>query len=510
MGAMASSSSFAYWFRGRPIASTAAGSTNHFAHFYRGDASAPVVLVGAAQTVSPSGGAQVGGSAAASKATTVATTSALGLGGGSTAFVQRVVLVGGGLALGGSLKPKVARPATPSGGARFGGSSRATQPSVTSGTFLYWLRGASVSSTASTATGHFDHAYRGSLEFPVIYPSGVRSFSATASGGLRIGGAVRIGRSSSASASGGLRIRGATSVARTTIYTASASLGFGGSSTATAAWSPMGTGGLIVSGAAPTSTAYEATPGGGLSAGGRAEAGLSTPLSTAVGWRFGGRTDVSLLAAAPASGGASFGGHTVMIETGYNIYANDGWGGPIIYAVPIATVYDTSWTSPALAAPGSFKFGVRAFGAASNLEECNLDASVQLDLDALGADVTWVPLPPLGVRALPLAGGRLRVEWNSPAMGSRRRPTGFRVYAQPDDLTDYTTPAAVTPFATDLSGTFAVEIGPLTDGACYAIGVRAYNANGEEQNSNTIRVMIDGQPPSPIDALLATPLPRLS
>ena len=43
----------------------------------------------------------------------------------------------------------------------------------------------------------------------------------------------------------------------------------------------------------------------------------------------------------------------------------------------------------------------------------------------------------------------------------------------------------------------------------YAIGVRAYNASGEEKNTNSVRVGADAVPPSPVDSLRATPLSRV-
>ncbi|MDR3622800.1 MAG: hypothetical protein P4L85_25830 [Paludisphaera borealis] len=505
-------SSFAFWFRGTPTSNTAAVSTGHFANSYRGVARTPVVRVGTAQTASASGGARAGGSVAVRKATTVATASALGLGGGSSAFVAHVVLVGGGFSAGGSRSAGLSRAAKPSGGARFGGSSRSLLPTTTTASFRYWRRGVSVSSTAKTATGHFDHSYRGRLGVPVVNPSLVTSFTATASGGSRLGGAVGVHRSSSAHASGGLGAGGSSTVSlhATPAHPVGVVVTFSGFSKTTVVWSPPATGGLAARGIATAKATYRAVAAGGFTVGGRAAAGLSRTLKTSGGWSLGGRSVASRSTAIATSGGATFGGRGIMIEVGYNIYVNDGQGGPINYATPAATVYDPLWTSPVLAAPSSYKFGVRAFGADSGLEECNLDASVQLDLDAGGADVTWVPHPPLGVRALQLAGGRVRIEWTSQATDPRRRPTGFHVYAQSGVLTDYTTPAAVAPYATDLSGTFAVEIGPLVDGVTYAVGVRAYNTYGEEHNTTSVPVRADGLPPSPLDCLQATPLSRVS
>ena len=75
---------------------------------------------------------------------------------------------------------------------------------------------------------------------------------------------------------------------------------------------------------------------------------------------------------------------------GYNIYSNAG-SGPINYNTPIATVYSFSWTSPPLAHPDTWRFGVRAFN--NYGEEKNLDAAVTIILDACGNDITLAALP---------------------------------------------------------------------------------------------------------------------
>jgi hypothetical protein len=197
-----------------------------------------------------------------------------------------------------------------------------------------------------------------------------------------------------------------------------------------------------------------------------------------------------------------------MISLGYHIYINNGHGGPIDYSSPIDTAYEPSWVSPPLAPSSSYRWGVRAFFAGSGLEEKNLDASVQLVLDDDGRDVTWTPGPPIGLRAIPLAGGRLRCEWTAVVVDPRRSPTGFNVYARPGALTDYTTPTAVVPFLTDRAGSFAVELGPFAGGTTYAVGVRSFNAYGEEHNTTSIEVDADSSPPSSIGALNAATVAR--
>ncbi len=188
----------------------------------------------------------------------------------------------------------------------------------------------------------------------------------------------------------------------------------------------------------------------------------------------------------------------------YDIYANDGYGGAVVYGSPIAALEATSWTTPALASPGTWSFAVRA--ADVNGEEQNLDCAVTIVLDALGNDVTGRPAPPSGLRAFPIAGGQVRVEWSyCPAMGPGV-PTGFHVYLGSGSgaLPDYTSPAAEVAYGAGVFDAFVADLAGLTDGATYSVGVRAFNASGEETNTASITVTADATGPMPVDFLTAT------
>ena len=115
-----------------------------------------------------------------------------------------------------------------------------------------------------------------------------------------------------------------------------------------------------------------------------------------------------------AHGGVSLGGQYEFPAISYHIYENQGLGDPINYAIPVGAVTRLNWTSGALNVPGQYRLGVRAFDASTGLEEQNVDAAVLLSLDAAGNDVSNVPLPPVGLRAFPKAGGAVRVEWICP------------------------------------------------------------------------------------------------
>src|SRR5580704_3518848 len=97
--------------------------------------------------------------------------------------------------------------------------------------------------------------------------------------------------------------------------------------------------------------------------------------------------------------------------SGYHVYASPSPGAPIDFASPIATIpglSTTTWTSGGLL-PGDWRFCVRAYDA--NGEEQNISCSVEINLDATGADVSNVPLPPTGLRAFATPGGGIRCEF---------------------------------------------------------------------------------------------------
>jgi hypothetical protein len=185
---------------------------------------------------------------------------------------------------------------------------------------------------------------------------------------------------------------------------------------------------------------------------------------------------------------------------GYYIYSNTG-SGPINYNTPIATIYgysNTTWTSSPLAHPDTWMFGVRAFNGAGI--ELNLDASITLILDALGHDITNRPKPPFGLRAFPMAGGALRVEWAYNTINPSPVPTGFHVYVGIGSP-NYGSPDATVPFTSAVGGTFVANLPPLSNGVTYTIGVRAYNGTAEEPNTVTVTATADSSGPLAVSGL---------
>jgi hypothetical protein len=182
----------------------------------------------------------------------------------------------------------------------------------------------------------------------------------------------------------------------------------------------------------------------------------------------------------------------------YYIYTNTGAGDPINYSKPAATVSTLTWPSPTLSFPGSWSFGVRAFDTVSGLEEQNLDCSVTVTLSTSGQDVTNQPMPAVGIRAFPMAGGSIRVEWPYPVVNRARVPTGFNVYIGTGGTPNYSSPVATVLFAAGIANSFVCNLPGLSGGTTYTIGVRAYNAITEESNTNTVTVTANATGPSPV------------
>jgi hypothetical protein len=214
-------------------------------------------------------------------------------------------------------------------------------------------------------------------------------------------------------------------------------------------------------------------------------------------------------------GGMAASGSIHVVESGdvfrggferinYQVFSNAG-SGPINYASPIASTAGLTYTTFSLAYPDTWRFGVRAYWVIAGLEEQNLEAACTIVLSAGGADITNLPLPPIGLFAFATAGGSIRVEWTYPGISvAAKKPTGFHVYtAISPALPTYITPAATVPFASSIMGSFVANIGPLTNALTYTIGVRAYNASAEEANTTTVSATADSVGPGAIVGLTA-------
>ena len=213
----------------------------------------------------------------------------------------------------------------------------------------------------------------------------------------------------------------------------------------------------------------------------------------------------TIVSTSPATLAAMAGGDVFRAgwpNISYNIYANTGLGDPINFSTPIATTALLTYTTGPLTYPGTWSFDVRAFNVWG--EEQNLDCQVTFTLNAAGIDISNVPPPPSGLRAFPLAGGAIRVEWTYPPTTGAMAPTGFHVYLNPGVLS-YTAATATVLVGTVLpGGSYVANVPGLTNATTYTIGVRAYNATGEETNTATVTATANSVGPTAVTGLSAT------
>lgn len=188
----------------------------------------------------------------------------------------------------------------------------------------------------------------------------------------------------------------------------------------------------------------------------------------------------------------------------YNIYANDGLGGPVDYTTPIATTPALGWTPGPLPPSSDTTFAVRAFDTTLGLEEANTEARVRIILDATGRDVSARPNPPSALVARATAAGGCLASWSYSPTGQGGWPTAFSVYLTPGTVASYATPSATVAFVPGRLA-YSSQLSGLADGATYAVAVRASNASGAEANTSVVATVVgDSTPPANVDALSAT------
>lgn len=189
----------------------------------------------------------------------------------------------------------------------------------------------------------------------------------------------------------------------------------------------------------------------------------------------------------------------------YNVYMSPVAGDPIDYNAPVFTTAGLTWTSAPLPVPGRYGFGVRAANSAG--EEQNLDASVFVTFSATGFDVSNIPPPPVGLRAFARAGAKIVIEWSagSTTVGGKK-PIGFHVYATAGAILSYAVPVATVPFGASIAGAYQAVYQGI-DGDTYTIGVRVYNASGEDGNTVTVAVTAVATGPLPVGGLSAVLVP---
>lgn len=340
---------------------------------------------------------------------------------------------------------------------------------------------------------------------------GCAEMVANPSGGVCTGGSVAVTETVSIRGTGGVGQGGLAAVGYVGAFVAEGGSGIGGEGTAkqqvALSAGPLMTIGGSATVASPPLAVTPITQGLGtsqfLTQGYRSRMPSSYLVASSGGMGIGGVANRTAKLQVAVGGGLEDGGSYVGVVIRYRVYMNSGKGDPIDYTTPVAEVTGMGWTSNVLTLPGDYKLGVRAYDPTSGLEEQNVDAVVEVVLDPGGNDVTKVPLPPLGPRALALAGGTVRVEWTCSVTDPSRQPLGFHVYVGINSAPDYSSPASTVAWSDQREGCFSSELSGLKGGPLYSIGVRAFNAVGEEENTVVLAVSADSVAPAGIDSFEA-------
>jgi hypothetical protein len=187
----------------------------------------------------------------------------------------------------------------------------------------------------------------------------------------------------------------------------------------------------------------------------------------------------------------------------YHIYANDGRGGDVDYATPIATTTALTFTVGSLVAPSDNTFAVRAFDATSGIEEANTDARVRVLIDPAGNEVTARPNPVNGLSVRRTAGGTCWVSWGYDSTGQGGPPTQFAVTLTPGPAS----PAATVAYLPGVAG-YGCSLSGLVPTNSYTIAVQAIGAPSlltSVASSVAFDYLVN--PLSNVDALVAVPSP---
>ncbi|HEY2158966.1 MAG TPA: hypothetical protein VGH33_25270 [Isosphaeraceae bacterium] len=191
----------------------------------------------------------------------------------------------------------------------------------------------------------------------------------------------------------------------------------------------------------------------------------------------------------------------------YQVFSNDGAGGPIDYSTVIATVSGTSYTTGALAPSGDYRFAVRAMDNATGLAEANTQASVRIVLDTADAGVVQVPNAPFAVTARATSGGGCQVTWSYFAAGQAEAPTDFLVYLTAGTSPSLTTPVATVAYQPGMAS-YSSQLAGLSDATTYTVSVVSRGAGASAASAaGSATVIGDATPPGDVEALTAVAVP---
>lgn len=187
----------------------------------------------------------------------------------------------------------------------------------------------------------------------------------------------------------------------------------------------------------------------------------------------------------------------------YAVYVGDDAGGPIDYSDAFATTALLAFPLNPMAPGARRRAGVRAFDTITGLVEANTDAAVLIAVDAAGLDAGGRPSPVSAIVAYAVASGAIRVEWTWARVPGSADPAGFKVWATAGGSVNYAAAPNVT-VGSFGAGPSSADVPGLTPGTSYSIGVRAYNAAGDDGNTLSASATADNAPPDAPDALAIT------
>lgn len=91
----------------------------------------------------------------------------------------------------------------------------------------------------------------------------------------------------------------------------------------------------------------------------------------------------------------------------------------------------------------------------------------------------------------------IKCEWFYGNVQGPKTPQGFHVYVGTSGSPSYGSPVATVPYSAGFMNSFQTILTGLTGGLTYSIGVRAFNAFAEEQNTVFVNCLADDTPPLP-------------
>lgn len=190
----------------------------------------------------------------------------------------------------------------------------------------------------------------------------------------------------------------------------------------------------------------------------------------------------------------------------YRVYSNGG-SGPIDYSTPLQDSPSTVFSYATLP-PGDWLFGVRTYDDVSGIEEKNTDAVLGVAIGADFLDRSAVPNSPIGLTARATAGGGLKIDFMYVGTGQRGAPTEYRAWIWAAGSVDWTLPPSAVLATTfgpgDVRSRHSMTLSGLSDGAAYAVGIRAAGAAGDDGNTATVIVIGKASGPLAVGGLAAS------